>query len=177
MAKKVAVLAVNPVNGYGLFNYLEAFYENGIPYTVYAVAENTCVKANSGIALEADAPIRELIGKEDEYDALVFACGDAVPTWAANADKPYNRDMLAAMAAFADKGKLLIGHCGAAVFFNDLAGCKGRRVALHPYVKDAVQNLVATDAPAVVDGNVYTAQTEHTLAALMPDVLKALKED
>ena len=34
MAKKVAVLAVNPVNGMGLFQYLEAFYENGIPYRV-----------------------------------------------------------------------------------------------------------------------------------------------
>ena len=31
MAKKVAVLAVNPVNGFGLFQYLEAFFENGIP--------------------------------------------------------------------------------------------------------------------------------------------------
>ena len=31
MAKKVAVLAVNPVNGCGLFQYLEAFFENGIP--------------------------------------------------------------------------------------------------------------------------------------------------
>lgn len=30
MAKKVAVLAVNPVNGFGLFQYLEAFFENGI---------------------------------------------------------------------------------------------------------------------------------------------------
>ena len=38
MAKKVAVLAVDPVNGMGLFQYLEAFYENGIPYRVYAVA-------------------------------------------------------------------------------------------------------------------------------------------
>ena len=39
MAKKVAVLAVDPVNGMGLFQYLEAFYENGIPYRVYAVAD------------------------------------------------------------------------------------------------------------------------------------------
>ena len=28
MAKKVAVLAVNPVNGFGLFQYLETFFEN-----------------------------------------------------------------------------------------------------------------------------------------------------
>ena len=30
MAKKVAVLAVNPVNGCGLLQYLEALLENGI---------------------------------------------------------------------------------------------------------------------------------------------------
>ena len=29
MAKKVAVLVVNPVNGSGLFQYLETFFENG----------------------------------------------------------------------------------------------------------------------------------------------------
>ena len=34
MAKKVAVLAVNPVNGFGLFQYLETFFENGISYKV-----------------------------------------------------------------------------------------------------------------------------------------------
>ena len=30
MKKKVAVLAVDPVNGAGLFQYLESFYEKGI---------------------------------------------------------------------------------------------------------------------------------------------------
>lgn len=38
MAKKVAVLAVNPVNGCGLFQYLEAFFENGISYKVFATS-------------------------------------------------------------------------------------------------------------------------------------------
>ena len=47
MAKKVAVLAVNPVNGCGLFQYLETFFEN-------------------------------LKGHEDEFDAMVFSCGDAM---------------------------------------------------------------------------------------------------
>ena len=54
MAKKVAVLAVNPVNGFGLFQYLEAFFENGISYKVYAVAETKEIKTNSGIELVAD---------------------------------------------------------------------------------------------------------------------------
>lgn len=31
MAKKVAVLAVNPVNGFGLFQYLEAFLKMVYP--------------------------------------------------------------------------------------------------------------------------------------------------
>ena len=39
MAKKVAVLAVNPVNGCGLFQYLEAFFENGISYKVFITIE------------------------------------------------------------------------------------------------------------------------------------------
>ena len=44
MAKKVAVLAVNPVNGFGLFQYLESFFENGITYKVYAVADSKEIK-------------------------------------------------------------------------------------------------------------------------------------
>ena len=61
MAKKVAVLAVNPVNGMGLFQYLETFYENGIPYTVFAVADDRRIKTNSGVVLEADAVISDLV--------------------------------------------------------------------------------------------------------------------
>lgn len=72
MAKKVAVLAVNPVNGFGLFQYLEAFFENGISYKVYAVAETKQIKTNSGVELVADDIIAHLVGHEDEFDAVVF---------------------------------------------------------------------------------------------------------
>lgn len=72
MSKKVAVLAVNPVNGYGLFQYLEAFYENGIAYKVFAVSNTPHIRTNSGIALTADDVIEHLKGHEDEFDAIVF---------------------------------------------------------------------------------------------------------
>ena len=62
MAKKVAVLAVNPVNGFGLFQYLESFFENGITYKVYAVANSKEIKTNSGIALTVDDVIANLKG-------------------------------------------------------------------------------------------------------------------
>ena len=79
MAKKVAVLAVNPVNGCGLFQYLEAFFENGIPYKVFAVSDTKEIKTNSGVTLTVDDVIANLKGHEDEFDTLVFSCGDAVP--------------------------------------------------------------------------------------------------
>lgn len=79
MAKRIAVLAVNPVNGLGLFQYLESFYENQIIYRVYAVAETTDMRTNSGIRFYADDVIENLKGHAHEYDALVFSCGDAVP--------------------------------------------------------------------------------------------------
>lgn len=72
MAKRVAVLAVNPVNGMGLFQYLEGFYENKIGYRVYAVAETTDIRTNSGIALRTDDTVEHLKGRAGEYDALVF---------------------------------------------------------------------------------------------------------
>ena len=73
MAKKVAVLAVNPVNGCGLFQYLEAFFENGISYKVFAVSDTKEIKTNSGISLTVDDVIANLKGHEDEFDALVFS--------------------------------------------------------------------------------------------------------
>lgn len=74
MAKKAAVVAVNPVNGMGLFQYLETFFENKIPCTVFAVAESREIRTNSGVGLTADDVIANLKGHEEEYDALVFAC-------------------------------------------------------------------------------------------------------
>ena len=61
MAKKVAVLVVNPVNGAGLFQYLEAFFENGIQYRTFAVSETTHVKTNSGISIETDDVVVDVI--------------------------------------------------------------------------------------------------------------------
>jgi len=175
MSKKVAVLAVNPVNGAGLFQYLEAFFENGISYKTFAVAESTQIRTNSGIGLQTDDVVANLRGYEDEYDAVVFACGDAMPKFAENAGKQFNQDMLAALKAFNDKGKILAGHCAVALLYDSLGIGKGKRVALHPFIKNAVQNCIGTDEPAVIEGNIYTAQTEHTIASLIPDLLKALK--
>ena len=118
MAKKVAVLAVNPVNGFGLFQYLESFFENGITYKVYAVADSKEIKTNSGIALTVDDVIANLKGHEDEYDAMVFACGDAVPVFQQNASKQYNIDLMDVIKNFGEKGKIMIGHCAAAMLFD-----------------------------------------------------------
>lgn len=175
MAKRVAVVAVNPVNGMGLFQYLEAFYENKIPYTVYAVAESREIRTNSGIALTADDVIANLRGREDEYDALVFACGDAVPVFAENASKPWNVDLMEVLKAFGGKGKLMIGHCAAGMLFGFAGIAAGKRVAVHPLAKAAVQGPIATDAASEIDGNFFTAQEEHAIPTMIKKVVEALK--
>ena len=175
MAKKAAVLVVDPVNGAGLFHYLEAFFENGIPFRTFAVAETPQVTTNSVVALRLDDTVSRLAGREEEYDALVFACGDAMPKFAENADKPFNREMLRIMKRFAEQGKPMIGHYAAALLYDNLGIARGRRVALHPFLKTVVRECIPTDDKAVVDGNFYTAQTENALSELMPQVLQALK--
>ena len=140
MAKKVAVLAVNPVNGCGLFQYLEAFFENGISYKVFAVSDTKEIKTNSGISLTVDDVIANLKGHEDEFDALVFSCGDAVPVFQQNADKPYNVDLMQVIKTFGDKGKMMIGHCAGAMMFDFTGITKGKKVAVHPLAKSAIQN-------------------------------------
>mgnify|MGYP002541152552 CR=1 FL=1 len=175
MSKKVAVLAVNPVNGFGLFQYLEAFFENGISYKVFAVAETKEIKTNSGIALIADDVIKKLVGHEDEFDALVFSCGDAVPVFAQNADKPYNVDLMSVIKAFGEKGKLMIGHCAAAMMFDFAGVTSGKKLAVHPLAKPAIQKGIATDEKSVIDGNFFTAQEENHVWTMMSEVVKALK--
>lgn len=175
MAKKVAVLAVNPVNGFGLFQYLEAFFENGISYKVFAVADGKEIKTNSGIMLFADDVVANLKGHEDEFDALVFACGDAVPVFQQNADKPYNVTMLEVIKAFGEKGKIMIGHCAAAMMFDITGITKGKKVAVHPLAKAAIRNGEATDSQSEVDGDFYTAQDENNIWTMMPKVIAELK--
>ena len=174
MAKKIAVLVVNPVNGAGLFQYLEAFFKNNIPYKTFAVAETTSVKTNSGINLQTDDVVANLKGRENEYDALVFACGDAIPEFAKNAEKQFNQDMLAVMKNFSEQDKILIGHCAAALLFDNLGIVNGKKVALHPFVKSVVKGCIGTDEKSVIDGNIYTAQTEDAIPSLIPGLLKAL---
>ena len=175
MAKKVAVLAVNPVNGCGLFQYLEAFFENGIPYKVFAVSDSREIKTNSGIGVVTDDVIANLKGHEDEFDALVFACGDAVPAFQQNADKPYNTDLLQVVKTFGEKGKFMIGHCAGAMIFDFTGITKGKKVAVHPLAKPAIQNGTATDEKSVTDGNFFTAQDENTIWTMMPQIIRALK--
>ncbi|MDR0609435.1 MAG: DJ-1/PfpI family protein [Planctomycetaceae bacterium] len=175
MAKKVAVLAVNPVNGAGLFQYLEAFFENEIPYKTFAVAETTQIKTNSGISLQTDDVVANLKGNENKYEVLVFACGDAMPKFAENADKIFNQDMLEVIKTFDDNNKILVGHCAAALLYDNLEIGKGKKVALHPFIKSVVKGCIGTDEQSVVDGNIYTAQTENSISALLPNLLKALK--
>ncbi|GHU98931.1 protease I [Bacteroidia bacterium] len=175
MTKKVAVIAVDPVNGSGLMQYLEAFFENKISCNVYAVATTPTIKTNSGVVIILSGTIAELKGNEDEYDALVFACGDAMPKFVENADRQYNMDMMEVIGRFAARGKIIAGHCVAALLLDRNGVVDGKRVAVHPFVKSAIRGGKATDKPFEIAGNIFTARTENDIAAMLPKLIKALK--
>lgn len=159
----------------GLFQYLEAFFENKIEYKAFAIAETKEIKTNSGITLIVDDVIANLKGHENDYDALVFSCGDAMIKFGENAEKQYNKDMLEVINNFNKQGKLIAGHCAAAVIFDKVGITTGKKVAVHPYGKPGVQNGTATDDKFVIDENLYTAQTENSIREMMPALLEALK--
>lgn len=174
MSKRVAVIAVNPVNGMGLFQYLESFYENKIDFKVFAVAQGTEIQTNSGIKLKVDDTIANLKGRADEFDALVFSCGDAIPTFKQHISESYNRIMIDVIKEFGEKDKLMIGHCAAGLMFEIANITAGKRLAVHQLVKSVIKKGIATDDPFVIDGNFYTAQCEHTIPSLIPHLIKAL---
>ncbi|HIT81877.1 MAG TPA: DJ-1/PfpI family protein [Candidatus Caccoplasma merdavium] len=175
MAKKVAVLAVNPVNGLGLFTYLETFYENKIEFKLYAVSDTTAIHANSGVALKADDVVFSLKGHADDFDALVFSCGDAIPAFQAHASESYNLAMVDVIREFAAKEKLIIGHCAAALIFEKAGITAGKKVSVHPMAKVAIRRGYATDAPYEIDGLLFTAQNEHSIQVMMPALLEVLR--
>ena len=114
-------------------------------------------------------------GREAEFDALVFACGDAVPVFAQHADEPWNRTLLAKIGRFAAQGKILAGHCAAALIFELAGVTEGKRLAVHPLAKPAIARGTATDERSVVDGNFYTARDESDAWTLIPALVEALK--
>jgi len=163
------------VNGMGLFQYLEAFFENGIKYKTFAVSDSKEIKTNSGVTLILDDVIASLKGKEAEYDAVVFSCGDAMIKFGDNAGEKYNQDMIAILKTFNDENKMIIGHCAAAMIFDATGIIKGKKVAVHPYAKQAIKEGIATDEKIETDRNIYTAQTENSIWILIPELLKVLK--
>ena len=175
MGKKVAVIAFSPVNGMGLFQYLEAFFENEIQYKTFAIDTTKEIKTNSGISIVLDDVIANLKGHETEYDALVFSCGDAMISFKENADKAYYKDMFEVLKNFNNENKLIAGHCAAAVLFEKAGITTGKKVAVHPYGKPAIEKGTATDDKFVIDHNLYTAQCEGSIWQLMPGLLAALK--
>jgi putative intracellular protease/amidase len=176
MVKKVAVIAPNPVNGSGLFQYLEAFFENKIPFKTFAASETKEIKTNSGISIVLDDVVGNLKGHENEYDAVIFSCGDAFPSFRDNVGKPYNQALLEIVKTFNDKNKILIGHCGAAMLFESAGIGIGKKMAIHPYAKGFLTKVVGTDEKFTVDGNFYTAQTENSISSLLPPLLEVLKK-
>ena len=86
-------------------NTWKPFSKNGISYKVFAVSDTKEIKTNSGMVLIVDDVIANLKGHEDEFDALVFSCGDAVPVFQQYANQPYNVDLMEVIKTFGEKGK------------------------------------------------------------------------
>jgi putative intracellular protease/amidase len=76
---------------------------------------------------------------------------------------------------FVDKGKIIVGHCAAALLFDQAGIGEGKKVAGHPYVKSAIKKAVTTDAKSEINDNLYTAQTENAIWTMIPELLKALE--
>ena len=177
------VVIESPASGGSLAT---AHYADGYDRTVMAPPGRTTDANSFGtnslirnrkaqLVLTADDVIANLKGHEEEYDALVFACGDAVPVFAQHAGEPWNRDLMEVLKTFGETGKPMIGHCAAGMMFGFAGVAAGRRVAVHPMAKAAVTGPVATDAPFEIDGNFFTAQEEHAIPAMIGRVVEALK--
>lgn len=69
----------------------------------------------------------------------------------------------------------MIGHCAGAMMFDFTGITKGKKIAVHPLAKPAIQNGTATDEKSEIDGNFFTAQDENTIWTMLPRIIEALK--
>lgn len=174
MSKKVAIIVPNPVNGFGLFAYLENCFENGVEAKTFAVDTVPKVKTNSGYELNLNGTIADLKGKEIEYDGLIFACGDAIITLQSHVNEQPYQDMFEVIKNFEGLGKMIAGHCAAAMIFEKAGITKGKKVAVHPLAKAAIQEGIATDSSSMIDQNLFTARNEDYVLEIIPWFLRFL---
>ena len=106
---------------------------------------------------------------------MVFSCGDAFPVFKEHVSEAHNVALMQVIKEFAEESKLIIGHCAAALIFEIAGITEGVRLAVHPLAKPAICKGIATDSAYEIDRNFFTAQNEHTLPSLMPELMKALK--
>ena len=83
--------------------------------------------------------------------------------------------MLTVLREFADKKKIIAGHCAAGLIFEIAGITEGKHLAIHPLAKPAIQKGIPTDEAATIDSNFYTAQCEHTLPSLMSKLIEAFQ--
>lgn len=176
MSKKIAIIVPNPVNGYGLFAYLEACYEKGVEAKTFAVNTKPAAKTNSGYDLTLNATIGELKGKEAEFDGVVFACGDAVPKLNENMGKPEYQDMMAVIKNFNALDKKLAGHCAAGLIFEMAGITEGKKLAVvaYPPARAAIKQGVVVDEDSAVGHNLHTAKDECCISSMIPQFLESL---
>ena len=99
---------------------------------------------------------------------------NAVPVFAKYADEPYNRSMMDVIRTFAAKGKILAGHCAAALIFDKAGVLDGARVAVHPLAAPGIKGGTAVAGESSVDSHVYTARDEKCLYLLLPELAGVL---
>ena len=174
MSKKVAIIVPNPVNGFGLFAYLEACFENGVEAKTFAVSTSPVVKTNSGYELKTNGTISELKGHEADYDGVVFACGDAMIHFSANIGKQENQDMLEVLRNFDKLNKKIAGHCAAGLIFEIAGISTGKKMAVHPLTKTAIKNGIAVDNQSMIDQNLFTAKNEDYVLDIIPWFIRFL---
>lgn len=174
MKKKVAVIVPEPVNGFGLFAYLEAFYESDIDATTYAVSSKPEVQTNSGVSIKTNGLIKDLKGKEANYDGVVFACGDVIIKLGELMATQEYKDMLEVVQNFDKLEKKIAGHCAAGLIFEQAGVTTGKKIAVHPLGKCTIKAGIAVDNSSIVDKNLYTARDENNVMEVIPWFIRFL---
>lgn len=171
MSKKVAILVPEVVNGYGLFAYIEAFFEAKVECKTFAISKSNKVKTNSGYEIVLDDTVDSLVGRESEYSGVVFACGDSLVAFDKFSQTEEFKKAVSILKAFNTLNKPIAGHCAAAIVF-DIAGIdKDKKVAVHPLGKAAIKNGIAVDNSSIIDRGLFTAKCEHHIGEIVPMML------
>ncbi len=151
MNHKMAIFLADGFETVEALAVVDLVRRSGMEITMVSVSDELWVKSSHGIAVEADALLREV--ELSDFEMLILP-GGMPGTKNLEACEP----LMQAVDAFYQAGKPVSAICAAPTILGRRGYLKGRVAGCFPGMEDGLEGAVVSTEPVSVDGHVITAR-------------------